>query len=119
MIDKYISLVYKYFTFACDPCILMMATVVFSPSQTFAFTQLLLQALAVDVIQENEARSVAEVGVSVCRDGITTPNLLAHYHSIIEDPVVITHRPPITLVVDLDPALTGIPPIHQTDGAIA
>lgn len=74
--------------------------------------------MAVDIIQQNQARSVAKVGVGVCVDSITTAYLLAHHHGVVEDPVIITHRSPVSLVVDLHPALAGILSIHQTDGAV-
>lgn len=95
-----------------------MATVVFAPAQAFALGEVRLSAVAVDIVQENQAGSVTEVGVGVCRDGRATTCLLAHYPGIVEDPVIIAHCPPVSLVVDLHPTLAGVLTIHQTDGAI-
>jgi len=97
----------------------MVATVVFAPAQTFAFTQLLFSAMAVDVVQLNQAGTVAKVGVGVRRDGATTAYLLAHYHGVVEEPVIVAHCPPVSLVVNLNSALAGVFPIHQADGAIS
>lgn len=95
-----------------------MATVVFAPAQAFALGQVRLSAVAVDIVQENKAGPIAKVGVGVCRDGRTATCLLAHYPGIVEDPVIITHCPPVSLVVDLHPTLAGVLSVHQTDGAI-
>lgn len=97
----------------------MMSTVVFAPSQAFAFSQVLFSAVAVDIVQENQASPIAKVGVGVCIDGSTAAHLLAHHLGIAEDPVIITHCAPVSLVVDLYPALAGILSICQTDGAIS
>lgn len=97
----------------------MVPTVVLAPAQAFALSQFLFGAEAVDVVQEDEAGSVAKVGVGVCIDGATAAHLLAHHPGIVEDPVIITHCPPVSLVVDLYPALAGVLSIHQTDGAIS
>lgn len=97
----------------------MMATVVVSPAQTIAFRQLLLVAMAVDIVQKNQAGPVAKVGVGVCWDNMATAYLLAHHVGIDIAPVVITHCPPASLVVDLHPALAGVQSTHQTDGAIS
>ncbi|TNN65027.1 hypothetical protein EYF80_024766 [Liparis tanakae] len=93
----------------------MVATVVVAPFQAFAYRQLRLVALAVDIVQENSSGSVAKIGVAVCMDGTAAVDLLAHHPGIVEGPVVITHCPPVSLVVDLYPALAGIRPVHQTD----
>lgn len=97
----------------------MMATVVVSPAQATAFRQLLLVAMAVDIVQKNQACPVAKVGVGVCRDSVATANLLAHHLSIDIGPVIITHRPPASLVVDLHPTLARVQSTHQTNGAIS
>lgn len=97
----------------------MVPTVVFSPAQAFAFSQVPFSAIAVDIVQEDQTSSVAKVGVSVCIDSITTAYLLAHHSGIVEDPVIIAHCPPVSLVVDLHPALAGVLPIHKTDCAIS
>lgn len=96
----------------------MVPTVVHPPAQAFAFRQVPFTSVAVDIIQQNQAGSVAEVGVGVCVDSITAAYLLAHHLGVVEDPVIITHRSPVSLVVDLHPALAGILPIHQTDCAV-
>lgn len=97
----------------------MVPAVVFAPAQAFAFSEVLFSAVAVDIVQENQASSVAKVGVGVCIDCTTAACLLAHHPGIVEDPVIVAHCPPISLVVDLYPALTGVLSIHQTDGAIS
>lgn len=74
--------------------------------------------MAVDIVQQNQTSSVAKVGVAMCVDSITTAYLLAHHLGIVEDPVIITHRSPVSLVVDLHPALTGILSIHQANRAV-
>lgn len=96
-----------------------MATVMLAPSQALAFGQVLLSAVAVDVVQKNQAGTVAKEGVGVCGDGTTTASLLAHYLGIFKGPVIIAHRPPVPLVVDLNSALAQVLPINQTDGAIS
>lgn len=101
-------------TSAGDSSILVVPTVMLSPAQAFAFSQVPFSSVAVDIIQQNQTSSVAEVGVGVCIDSITTAYLLAHHLGIVEDPVIITHRSPVSLVVDLHPTLTGILSIHQT-----
>lgn len=105
-------------TAAGDSCILVVPAVVLSPAQAFAFGQVPLRSMAVDVIQQNQAGSVAEVGVGVCVDSFTTAYLLAHHHGVVEDPVIITHCSPVSLVVDLHPALAGVLSVNQTDGAV-
>lgn len=97
----------------------MMATVVFTPTQALAFSQVLLRALAVDVVQKNQPGTVAKVGIGVCRDGTAAATLLAYYLGIVEDPVIIAHCPPVSLVEDLDSALARVLSINQTDGAIS
>lgn len=97
----------------------MVPAVVFAPAQAFAFTQVLFGTIAVDIVEENQASAIAEVGVGVCIDGTTAAYLLAHHPGIVEDPVIIAHCPPFSLVVDLYPALAGVLSIHQTDGAIS
>lgn len=106
-------------TRAGDPSVLVVATVVLAPAQAFAFTQVLFCAIAVDIIQQNQAGAVAKVGVGVCIDCSAAAYLLAHHPGIVEDPVIITHCPPASLVVDLYTALAGVLSIHQTDGAIS
>lgn len=96
----------------------MMPTVVLVPAQAFALGQLRFNAVAVDIVQVNWTCTVAKVGVGVSIDGNTTACLLANNPGIVEIPVIITHRPPHTVVVDLHSALAGSLPIHQTDGAI-
>ncbi len=96
-----------------------MATVVFAPAQAFASSQVLFIAVAVDIVQQNQAGSVAKEGVGVCIEGSTAAYLLAHHSGIFEVPVIITHRPPVSVVVDLDTALAGALSIHQTDAAIS
>lgn len=105
-------------TSAGDSGILVVPTVVLSPAQAFAFGQVPLSSTAVDIIQQNQAGSVAEVGVGVRVDSATTAYLVAHHHGVVKDPVIITHRSPVSLVVDLHPALASILSIHQTDGAV-
>lgn len=105
-------------TSAGDSSILMVPTVVLSPAQAFAFHQVLFSSVAVDIIQQNQTGSVAKVGVAMCVDSITTAYLLTHHLGIVEDPVIITHRSPVSLVVDLHSALTGILSIHQANGAV-
>lgn len=105
-------------TSAGDSSILVMPTVVLSPAQAFAFCQVLFSSVAVDIIQQNQTSSVAKVGVAICVDSITTAYLLTHHLGIVEDPVIITHRSPVSLVVDLHPALTGILSIHQANRAV-
>lgn len=97
----------------------MVATVVFAPAQAFAFAQLLFSAVAVYVVQENKASSIAKVGVGVCEDGITAAYLLANHLGIVEVPVIIAHSPPVSLVVDLYPALAVVLSINQTKGSIS
>lgn len=97
----------------------MVSTVVFAPAKAFAFSQVLFSAVAVDIVQENQACSVAKVGVGVCIDSSTAAYLLTHNLGVVENPVIVTHCPPISLVVDLHPALTGMVSIHQADGAIS
>lgn len=105
-------------TGAGDSSILVMSAVVLSPAQAFAFRQVQFSSTAVDIIQQNQAGSVAKVRVGVCVDSIATAYLLAHHQGIVEDPVIITHRSPVSLVVDLHPALAAILSIHQADGAV-
>lgn len=105
-------------TSAGDSSILVVPAVVLSPAQAFAFGQVSFSSMAVDIIQQNQAGSIAKVGVGVCVDSTATAYLLAHHQGVVEDPVIITHRSPVSLVVDLHPALAGILSIHQTDGAV-
>lgn len=105
-------------TSAGDSSILVVPTVVLSPAQAFAFGQVPLSSTAVDIIQQNQAGSIAEVGVGVRVDSATTAYLVAHHQGVVKDPVIITHRSPVPLVVDLHPALASILSIHQTDGAV-
>lgn len=97
----------------------MMTTVVFVPAQAFAFCQVWLISIAVDIVQMNRARTIAKVGVGVCVDSSTTACLLTHHPGVVEGPVIVTHCAPRSLEVDLYPALAGMVSIHQADGAIS
>lgn len=83
----------------------MVSTVVLAPAQAFTFGQGRFATVTVDVVQENQASSIAEVRVGVGVDGCTAAYLFAHNLGIAEGPAIITHRPPISLVVDLYTAL--------------
>lgn len=83
----------------------MVSAVVLAPAEAFTFGQGRFATVTVDVVQENQASSVAEVGVGVSIDGCTAAYLFAHNLGIAEGPAVVTHRPPISLVVDLYTAL--------------
>lgn len=83
----------------------MVSTVVFSPAQAFTFGQGGFTTVTVDIVQENQASSVAEVGVGVSVDGCTATYLFAHNLGVAECPAVVTHRPPVSLVVDFYTAL--------------
>lgn len=61
----------------------MMATVVLVPAQAFAFSQVCLSAIAVDIVQVNRAGTIAKVGVGVCIDSNTTACLLANNPGIV------------------------------------
>lgn len=106
-------------TGAGDSSILVVSAVVLAPTQAFAFGQILFGAVAVDIIQENQASSVAEVGVGVSVDSCAAAYLLAHHLGVVEGPVVVAHRPPVSLVVDLHAALTCVLSVHEADGAIS
>lgn len=97
----------------------MVSTVMFPPAQVWAGVQVRLRPFALHVVQENPPGPIAKVRVSVCRDGTTTAQLLAHHHGILHAPLIIAHRPPISLEVDLHTALAGVKPLHQTDGAVS
>lgn len=83
-----------------------------APAKVFARLQFNFVAAAVDVVQENEPGAVAEVGVGVRSNGGTAAYLTAHHHGVVEVPVIVAHRAPVSLVVDLDSALARVPPIH-------
>lgn len=83
----------------------MVSAVVLAPAEAFTFGQGRFATITVDVVQENQASSVAEVGVGVSVDGRTAAYLFAHNLGIAEGPAVVTHRPPTSLVVDLYTAL--------------
>ena len=97
----------------------MMATVVDSPAQAVASSQLALVAVAVDVVQQDEARAVAEEGVAGSRDGVAAADLLAHHPGVAQAPVVVAHRAPAAPVVDLHTALARVQPTHQTERAVS
>lgn len=99
-------------TGAGDSSILVVSAVVLAPAQAFAFGQILFGAVAVDIIQENQASSVAKVGVGVSVDSCTAAYLLAHHLGVVEGPVVVAHRPPVPLVVDLHAALACVLSVH-------
>lgn len=83
----------------------MVSTVVFSPAQAFTFGQGGFAAVTVDIVQEDQASPVAEVGVGVSVDGRTATYLFAHNLGVAEGPAVVTHSPPVSLVVDFYAAL--------------
>lgn len=92
-------------TSAGDSSILMVSTVVFSPAQAFAFGKGGFGTVTVHIVQENQASSVAKVGVGVSVDSCTAAYLFAHNLSIAEGPAIVTHRPPVSFVVDFYTAL--------------
>lgn len=83
----------------------MVSAVVFSPAQALTSAQGGFATGAVDIVQKNQASSVAEVGVGVSVDGCTAAYLFAHNLGIAEDPAVVTHRPPVSLIEDFNTAL--------------
>lgn len=83
----------------------MVSAVVLAPAQAFTFGQIRFAAVTVDIIQKNQASSVAKVGVGVSEDGCAATYLFAHDLGIAEGPAVVTHRPPVSFVEDLHTAL--------------
>lgn len=94
-------------TCAYHPCILMMATVMNSPSEAVATGQLVLHPTAVHIVQQDESLAITEVGISGVSDNRTTSDLPAHHRCIFQSPVIIAHSPPAAPVVDFHPALTA------------
>lgn len=83
----------------------MVSAIVLSPTQALTFGQSGFATATVNIVQEHQASSVAEVGVGVSIDGCTAAYLFAHNLSIAEGPAVVTHCPPVSLVVDFNTAL--------------
>lgn len=94
-----------------------MATVVLPPAQVEAVSQVRLVSVAVHVIQQNGAASVAKVAGQFGFDGSATAELLADHLGVEHVPVVIAHRPPGVVVEHLHPAVAAAVPIHHTDRA--
>lgn len=103
-------------TFADNPGVFMMATVVLAPAQVEAFGQQGLLATAFHVVQQDGTRAVAKVGLSLGRARWAAAHLPAHHVGIVHVPVVITHRPPNGFVEDLDPTRAAVVAVHQANG---
>lgn len=105
-------------THADDPGILMVAAVVDAPAEAVAGGEDGLAALAVDVVQQDVPRAVAEIGVAFVLQSRAAAHLLADHAGVAQPPVVVTHRAPAPLVEDLHAALAGVCPAHQPDAAV-
>ncbi len=92
----------------------MMAAVMNSPAEAVTAGQTALLSVTVHVIQQNPSRAVAEVSVCRCTDSQSAADLLTHDCGVRHAPVIITHRSPAALIVDLHPALTAVPCPRQT-----
>lgn len=101
-----------------DPSILVVSTVMDAPSEAVAGGQEGLAAITVDVIQQDEPRAVAEIGVALVIQGLATSQLPADHAGIAQAPVIVTHSAPAPAVEDLHAALAGVGPAHQADAAI-
>lgn len=99
-----------------DSSILMMATVVLTPSQVKAQGQLWFRSAAFHIVQKDRARAVAKEGIGLGFNRRATSKLPAHYLDIEHVPVIITHRPPNGFVEDLYTTLAATVAIHHTDG---
>lgn len=105
-------------TCADDPSILVVAAVMDSPAEAVAGGEEGLAAVAVDVVQEDAPRAVAEIGVALVIQGLAAAHLLAHHAGIAQAPVIVADGAPVPAVEDLHPALAGVGPAHQTDAAV-
>ena len=54
-----------------------------------------------DTVQPNVPAALAKAGRCWSRNGAATAQLSTHHLSILQVPDVVTHRPPLVLVVDL------------------
>lgn len=97
----------------------MVATVMDTPAQAVAGSQVVLIAIAVDIVQQNQAGPIAKVGIGLSRYRLATANLLTHHGGIFQTPVVITDRAPVALVIDLHPSLAMVCSSDQTDCTIS
>jgi len=98
--------------------VLVVSAVVDAPAQAVAALQPGLAATAVDVVQQDLAAAVPEVGVLVRREGRAAAHLAAHHLGVGQVPVVVTHGAPAAPVVHLHAALAGVATPHKPDGAV-
>ena len=93
--------------------------VIVVPSVRRARSKLRLPTLALDIIEKNLARSFPEVSSTVSFDIVCRITELATYHfSVTVIPIIVTHCPPCSVVVDLNPTLHVWWPSYQTNGIV-
>ncbi len=101
-------------TWADDPGVLMMAAVMTLPSRGCNSWPDCPPVRYSSRYPANPSRAVAEVSVCRCTDSQSAADLLTHDCGVRHAPVIITHRSPAALIVDLHPALTAVPCPRQT-----
>lgn len=90
-----------------------MVAVVDAPALIATLAQVRLSPFAVNVIEQDGPRTLSKAGACAHCHSQTTLQLSAHNIGIHHVPVIITHRAPCTIVLNLDTALTTTPAIYQ------
>lgn len=101
-------------TFTDHASILVVATVVILKAIVSAVYQEGLVACAVCIIQPDGTSPRAEECIRGCRNGSPTTYLPTHHLSIVHVPVIITHRAPLAIMVQLHSALTSVTASSKT-----
>lgn len=97
----------------------MMTTVMNPPAQTVTAGQVTLMPITVHIIQQNQSGAIAEVGVGCFGDRFPAPYLLTHDCRVFHAPIIIADGSPVSLIVDLHPALALVRTPRQTYGTIS
>lgn len=100
-------------TWADDPSILLVTTVVSEPGVVGTQGQAALLSTAVHIVQENLSKAWAEVGAQGGRHCLATPKLPAHDVRLLQTPAIVTHRPPSALVGNFHPSRASSSAIYQ------
>ncbi len=88
-------------TWANDSSILMMTTVMSSPSFWSTILQCCLWSPTVHIIHPDWSWSSSKVSPIHCIYSLSTSHLSTHHCSIINTPVLITHCSPLTIMMNL------------------
>lgn len=90
-----------------------MVAVVDAPALIATLAQLRLFPTAVNIIEQDGPGALSKAGACAHCNSRTTLQLSAHHVGVHHVPVIITHRAPCTIVLNLNTALTPAPAIHQ------